>query len=179
VRRALAALMLWGCAMSAGVSDRVPDVDPVIPVWIDERFSDAQRQEFSDAIRAWNKALGGYRRFFIASGRADFTHGLTYPGITVELALEHRSPSLATTNKIRGQRIRFFPKTWAKHPECKHSVVLAHELGHTMGLDDDVPDSGLMRGPYGPHENCIDNGTLRRVALVNGWDQAKMTPVCL
>jgi len=179
VRRALAALMLWGCAMgAAGVSDRVPDTDPLVPVWIDERFSDDQRQEFLHAVVSWNKAIGGFQRFFIASMRADLTHGLVYPGVTVELATT-TTTALANTNKIRGRRIRFFPATWSKHPECRYSVVLAHELGHTLGLNDDEVDSGLMRGPYGPHENCIDNGTLRRVALVNGWDQAKMTPVCL
>lgn len=183
IRAVVLALLVSACATPRVV--HVPKTPYLL--WVDARFLPDQRRDIKSAVETWNKALEGFERFDIVSDNFKPESGLTVPGVTIEASPLDPSWAIADTVGFRRAvggvakrsdlHVRLFLPKFV-NGKIRFDIVVAHELGHVLGLEDNEPDSDLMRGPYGKHQNCIDLGTLRRVAIRHSWPEMPTKTVC-
>ena len=114
----------------------------VIPIWVDAKFSAADRSEIVSAAREWNKALNGRVILWIEEVgfdmRIDVVKKVVDERAWVILKIDSASPlnkyhgerTLAWANKIGGSQIYVIRDrvydSWMKQ-------LLMHELGHLLG----------------------------------------------
>ena len=134
---------------SAWVSDRQPTFRPgsTIRFWI-AAMPAQQRTNTAQAIRAWNASGGRFR--LVASTRTLAHIRIMTPSATLACSGEARSQS-------RGGLRVSSTITWRRCPDPREEAsLLAHELGHSLGLSHEARRCALMNAVSlgGVPENC-------------------------
>jgi hypothetical protein len=187
---ALLALLVAGC----GVTLFTANSDPLIttlqyPVWVDASFSTEQKSAIHQALFRWNVALGGYARFQVyAENIARPSHSYIVNSeaararhyVTIDRAIDGEEPDpsyLAWTDSTGGHVVTIITERvelWSNDRD-----VTLHELGHVLGLPDDIANRNtLMAIPVSAMRPCISDMTLRELAMVHHWDITHMVPEC-
>lgn len=135
------------------------------PVYVDERFDEADRTTILAAIEEWNAALNG--RLLLVPQPWDLDAVAGDPNaIAIYWTTDKIAPrpslldpqAIGWTDQTGGRFV------WAirdRIPDAHLRPFTLHELGHVLGAEH--TDSGLMRAALDP-KACIDLGAIEQVA---------------
>lgn len=153
----------------------------IIPVYIENTFSETDRLEMQQAIDQWNEALNGHVKIIIAETdfqmatyqikEAKQNNGWLFlkirqgnpliPSQSFSSPDQPQSFILAFTNRIGGDEAWFVRD--AMPDEYMMYGVTLHEIGHLLGANHD--GRYLMAPHYSELDfQCIDEGTMKQVS---------------
>lgn len=189
LRFALPMTMLAGCASDMGrttvsCSRAAPSQHPiVVPVWLDDAWTQREREELRAAVDEWNEALSPQMRLDVISGPVP-KPGLSHaPGIGID-----RISSEDLPEEVRDGVLGFVPRLGSgditlvadavadAHLHLRR--VALHELGHALGAPHTTNGLSLMAVAYQSGVGCIDGWTLDQVAPFNGLRRELMHATC-
>ncbi len=162
-------------APPADLEGLLPDIQPV---YIDVRFTDAERASIVAAVREWNVALNGYRVYDVQVEPFDMDLGIikrmmdTTQGLLVLRAdVEGLDPDLETALAwVPGLGAPLVHVVSERIGTRDLRTIVMHEIGHTLGLPH-VPVKGTLMFPYYPFGvDCIDRITAQALATIRRLD---------
>ncbi len=166
-----------GCAAIQGhYAPPEPLTGESVHVFIDPRFTAAQRAAIEQAFAQWNWTLNGYYRFSV---RPDGAPGGLWDAVAVLIARadDARRPK----NAIAWVPALGVPRIYVVDEELPGRdlrLILVHEIGHVLGAAHSSDDDSVM-WPYYPFGAwCVDGETAGRLARANGWSVEKMRWGC-
>jgi hypothetical protein len=160
------------------------NVGRVIPIWVDNNFSEQDKLTLSDAINQWNYVLNGQITLDIVDTHFDMEDNKIKEagnkGGWLFLKIDHNNPfipstgpdlvTLAFADQIGGHTIFFVQDVMGQN---RLPGVALHEIGHLLGAEHD--SSGLMFPRYSAHGfSCVDELAMKEVAEFFHLDASRM-----
>lgn len=170
------ALLCVGCAQSHGC--RGWDEGETAYVWIDDpdgKFTPEQVEIIHQAVEEWEIALNGFINFEFIDGKGPDAL-IVIRADSHENIVEDRGHDivLAYTDYVPWEQGGGITLPFDFSNEAFHGLLL-HELGHTLGLEHDTPDT-LMHWKYRPEVNHITCGDIEQFCEQNLCIPASFPP---
>lgn len=161
-----------------------PGVNTILaPYYIDKRFSAQRKDQIKLACEHWNVVLNG--RFRLTYARdVDFSDPAAADNFETQHELSDALPfffvwedatdpmlpagALAYVTELGDPVVHLIDGrlNFTFSPE----IVVMHELGHSMGLEHVDPPDTLMSRAYNRQPHCIDEYTVKNLAVDHGWE---------
>lgn len=148
----------------------IPDVQPV---YIDADFAQDEKQAIHQALADWNLALNGYRQYRVETDTFGMEVSVlkqvanSHEGLVILSLNESQVPEDVGSGALAWVDELYSPIVFVateRVGQRELRVIVAHEIGHTLGLAH-VPVMGSLMNPYYNFQSgCIDQLTVQFLA---------------
>jgi len=166
------------------------DTNNHIPVYIDKLFSTAEASIISNALKAWNYTLNGYKYYYIADLQFDMDYQILQnvmnTGNGLIILRINSDNEIIDRKSFTNDVIAFVPEIGANYiyiiedrmtkiqgvpaENINYQNVMMHEIGHTQGAMHITNDKYNLMYPVTTDMVCVDYKTAKQVAEYHGYD---------
>jgi hypothetical protein len=188
-------LFFSGCThpgMYHYVSHTAPTYSPLVSVYVDKNFGDADQVSIADAIDQWNYALNGHFKMIIVDHQFDMDQqgmqevqdrkSFAVLKVDENNAMVQRADQVVRKAGSGDFALAFTPgpgnhaiylvRTRIRDNAMVRGIVM-HEMGHALGAAH--TPHGLMLANYNAETyQCVDYATVLQVATYYHWDVSSM-----
>lgn len=153
-------------------------VGEVYPVYIDQEFTAAEKAAIAAALVEWNTALNGARTYVVASDQFQMEQSVISQVMTTGqglLILRNKRTDYDHAGDEMDGVLAFVPGLGVPFVHViddaigtrNLKAIVAHEIGHTLGIPH-VPLTGSLMNPSYPFGlDCVDKETLQALSFAS------------